>query len=64
LTGILYSSRKPSAVVDGIIVHEGDTVDGVKVVKIEKSSVEFEAAGESWTQKVRQPASAAKGGKE
>jgi hypothetical protein len=62
LTGILYSRRKPSAVVDGVIVREGDTVDGVKVVKIYKSSVEFEAAGESWTQKVSRPASAARTG--
>jgi hypothetical protein len=64
LTGILYSRQKPSAVVDGTIVHEGDTVEGVKVIRINKSSVEFEAAGSSWTQGVRQPAPPAGTGKE
>lgn len=52
LRGILYSERKPSAIIDSRIVHEGDMVQGVRVVKINKRSVEFEAAGRSWSQQV------------
>jgi len=50
LTGILYSEDNPAAVIGNKIVHEGDVVDGVKVVKIHKSAVEFEKNGVKWTQ--------------
>jgi hypothetical protein len=50
LTGILYSQDNPAAVIDNKIVHEGDVIDGVKVVKIHKSAVEFEKNGAKWTQ--------------
>jgi len=53
LTGILYAQGNQSAVVDGKIVHEGDTINGVKVIKIHKDKVEFESAGKTWTQKVK-----------
>lgn len=53
LTGILYAQGNQSAVVDGKIVHEGDTMNGVKVIKIHKDKVEFESAGKTWTQKVK-----------
>jgi len=52
LTGILYAEDDPSAIVDGKIVHEGDTINGVKVVKIHRDEVEFERAGERWSQGV------------
>ena len=54
VTGILFSEENPSAVVDKNIVHEGDSVHGVKVVKIYKEEVEFEKAGKRWVQKVKE----------
>ena len=52
--GILYSEDNPSAVIGNQIVHEGDTIRGVSVIKISYDSVEFEMNGKRWTQKVRQ----------
>jgi len=51
--GILYSEDNPSAVIGGRIVHEGDKIRGVSVIKISKDSVEFEVNGKRWTQKVQ-----------
>jgi len=53
LTGILYAEGSSSAVVDGKIVHEEDTINGVKIIKIHKDKVEFERAGKRWTQQVK-----------
>jgi thioredoxin 1 len=51
LTGITYSENAaPMAIVDGKVVHEGDMVGEVKVVKIHKGGVEFETAEKKWTQ--------------
>jgi hypothetical protein len=53
VTGICYSTDKPSAVInDKIIVYEGDTINGVTIVKIYKDKVEFAKNGKSWTLKV------------
>ena len=51
--GIVYSQNNPSAVIGNQIVHEGETVLGATVVKINKDSVELEMNGKRWTQKVR-----------
>jgi len=51
--GIVYSEDNPSAVVANKIVHEGDEVLGVTIVKINKDSVEFEMNDKRWTQKVQ-----------
>ncbi|MDD5065254.1 MAG: hypothetical protein PHQ35_10925 [Phycisphaerae bacterium] len=51
--GILYSADNPSALIGEKIVREGDIIDGVKVVKINKDSVEFERDGEKWTQRTK-----------
>jgi hypothetical protein len=51
--GIVYSKDKPSAVIGNQIVHEGDKVLDVTVIKINENSVEFEANGKRWTQKVQ-----------
>lgn len=56
--GILYSSDKSSAIIDGKMVHEGDTINGVTVVKIFRDKVVFEKKGKGWDQKVQEkPAS-------
>jgi hypothetical protein len=52
VTAILYSEDKPSAVIGNQIVHEGDIVQGLNVVKIYKNKVEFEKNGRRWTQSV------------
>lgn len=54
VTGVLYSMYKPSAIVDHKIVHEGDTIHGVTVVKIYKDKVKFSKKGKNWEQEVRQ----------
>ena len=52
--GILYTEDNPSAVIGNSIVHQGETIRGVSVIKISQDSVEFEMNGKRWTQKVRQ----------
>lgn len=52
VVGVLYSRENPCALINREIVYEGDTTNGVKVVKIDKSGVEFERNGKKWTQKV------------
>lgn len=54
VTGITYAEEDPSAVVGYDIVHEGDTIRGVKVVKIYRDKVEFEKDDKRWTQEVRE----------
>lgn len=53
VTGLVYSD-KPSAIIDGEIVHEGDTIHGVKVLKIYRDKVEFVKNSNRWKQKVQQ----------
>ncbi|MHC4070057.1 MAG: thioredoxin fold domain-containing protein [Planctomycetota bacterium] len=50
LTGIIYSQDNPMAIVEGKIVHQGDTIGDVKVLKIHKDRVEFEKSGRTWNQ--------------
>lgn len=50
---ILYSEDNPSAVIGGRIVHEGEKIRDVSIIKISKDSVEFEMNGKRWTQKVQ-----------
>jgi len=52
--GILYSEDEASAVIGNQIVHEGEKIQGVTVIRIGKDTVEFEMNGKIWTQKVRQ----------
>jgi hypothetical protein len=54
IRSIVYSEDNPSIVIGGRIVHEGQTVLGATVIKINKDSVEFEADGKRWTQNVRE----------
>ena len=53
VAGIVYCA-KPSAIVDRQIVHEGDVIYGVTVVKISKDNVKFSKNGKNWEQKVQQ----------
>ncbi len=56
VTGIVYSDEQPLALVDGQVVREGQTVHGVRVVKILRRTVEFEKGDTKWEQRVRQTA--------
>jgi hypothetical protein len=51
--GILYAEDNASAVIGNQIVHEGEKIRGVTVVKISQDSVEFEMNAKRWTQKVQ-----------
>ena len=59
LQGIVYSKQKPSALIEGKVVHEGDRLHKVKVTKINKDSVVFEKNNKTWKQKVREKQSSA-----
>jgi len=53
VTGIIYNMENPSAIVHGEIVHEGDTVNGYKVLKIHRREVELEKDGKTLTKRVK-----------
>ncbi len=52
VTAILYGEENASAIVSGSVVHEGDVIEGYKVVKIHKDEVEFEKKGKRFTKKI------------
>ena len=54
ITGIVYAEENPSAIIDGRVVHEGDTIHGVKVVKIHKDKIEFVKNSKKWKQSVQE----------
>ena len=45
LKGITWDSAKPFAIIGNKVVMEGDSIDGKKVIKINKDSVVLEEAG-------------------
>jgi hypothetical protein len=58
VTGIVHSEDKPSAIIEGQIVYERDTIHRVRVVKIHRNKVDFIKGGQEWSQEVREtPAS-------
>ena len=52
VTGILHSEDRPAAIVDTVLVHEGEQISGATIKRIEKNSVEFEMNGRTWKQTV------------
>lgn len=52
VTGIMYDAENPVAIVCGEVVHEGDTINGYKVVKIYRHKVVLEKNGRSFTKQV------------
>lgn len=54
VTGILYTIENSSALIDGQIVKEGDTINGITVVKIYRTEVEFRKNGRLWKQRIGQ----------
>jgi hypothetical protein len=51
--GIVYSEDNPSAVIGDQIVHQGDKILDVAIMKINENSVEFEANSKKWMQNVQ-----------
>ena len=51
--GIVFSEDKPSAVINGKIVRQGDIVSGATIIKINRNNVEFEFEGKRWTRQVQ-----------
>ncbi|OQA03452.1 MAG: hypothetical protein BWY69_00451 [Planctomycetes bacterium ADurb.Bin401] len=51
--GIMYSHDRPSAVINDRIMHQGDKIGGVTIIKINKNNVEFEMNSKTWTQQVQ-----------
>lgn len=52
--GIVYSTTKPSAIISGQVLFEGESIGDIRICKIEKDFVEFEKNGKSWKQQVEQ----------
>ena len=52
VNAVLYSDNKPSAIFGDEVVHEGDTIHGIKIVRIYKDGIELEKHGQRWTQAV------------
>lgn len=53
VTGIVFSTDKPAAVIGSELLYEGDITQGVTIVKIYKDKVRFEKDGHIWTQGVQ-----------
>ncbi len=49
VAGVMYSTEQPSSVIiNGHVLHEGETVYGATIVKITEGSAELSRAGKSW----------------
>ena len=52
ITAILYGAENSSVVIDDEILYEGDTIYGVKIVKIHADEVELAKNSTTWTQQI------------
>ena len=52
--GIVYSTDRPGVLIDGQILHEGDAVNSVLIVKIYPDQIGFVKGSQTWLQKVGQ----------
>jgi hypothetical protein len=57
VTAILYCEDKPSVLIEDQMLHEGDVIHDVKILNITADKVQFDKQGETWLQKVQEPAS-------
>lgn len=51
--GIVFSKTNPTAIINEKIVAQGETIDGIRIVRIGREEVEFEQNGQRWTQPVQ-----------
>jgi len=49
---VFYSEKTPSAIINGEVVYEGETIAGTKIIKINRNSVSFQKGFRTWTQEV------------
>ena len=49
VTAIVYGEDNPSAIVSDKVVSEGDVINGCKVIKIDRYTIEFEKNGKRFT---------------
>jgi len=54
VTGIVFSDDRPAVVVGSQVLYEGDIKQGVTIVRITKTEVQFEKNGMLWTQAVQE----------
>ena len=52
--GILYCDEDSTISIDGQVLRNGDTLYGVKVVKIYRDKVKFDKNGLQWEQRIRE----------
>ena len=52
--GILYVDEDSTISIDGQVLKNGDTIYGVKVVKIYRKKVKFDKNGLQWEQRIRE----------
>jgi hypothetical protein len=57
VTGVISGDGAPLTVINGEVLSVGQSINGVKVIRINHDSVEFEYNGTRWTQKVNEPPS-------
>ena len=50
--GILYTGNDSSVMIDNQVLEEGDTIYGIKIVKIYPRKVEFVNNGKRWSQRI------------
>ncbi len=55
LTAIIYSEKRPSAIINGKIVYIGDSIDGQKVIDITKQYVILHGRGGSYKLEIGNP---------
>ncbi len=52
IKGLLYSDDRPAAIIGTRLLHEGEQIAGMTVIRIERDGVEFEMNGQRWKQTV------------
>ena len=45
LTGLVWNTNRPQAIINGQVLDQGDTIDGAQIVSIQKTGVELVFAG-------------------
>jgi hypothetical protein len=56
VTAILFCDDEPTVLIEDQVLHENDVIHDVKVLDITAENVKFEKSGETWIQKVQEPA--------
>ena len=54
ITGIVYSADKPNVLIDSQLLHQGDTINGVMVIKIYPDRVALGKGDKMWMQTIGQ----------